>query len=337
MTVLLFLGYFAIYLFSFFYSICVVITIIKNKNHHTVSFAIALEVVVINMIFMVISGINIVLGAVAEEWLLGWMSCTTSAYVMLFLSVVRTWHMAILAVDRFLTIFYPFTYPQKSAKPLLVAAILSWVLAFIVCGIPLPFLLDCYAYNPYTHFCYLSSSCSGGCLIYNNLVWWVVFVPPCVLPMVLTIILYFKVLKVKRRVPNPAAGEENLNIRSIRESKRTTTYTFCLYFTSAFALLVPPNMILMVIDRIAVSNDLSHCITIVFILLNFSFVVLDLLVIVRNKDSKEALEKLKNTTIAHGVTSMENTIGRVAIALKSTTVGAALEARTAPSQAETRL
>ena len=104
--------FYILYLFlGIFLNTLVVLLVAKYKKLRTRSFAIALQVVVSNLIVLLFVYMARPVTAIANKWLFGEYMCIITAFIFVTWVLLRSSLMFAFVVDRFLSVFYPFSYP----------------------------------------------------------------------------------------------------------------------------------------------------------------------------------------------------------------------------------
>ena len=196
----------------------VIVLVAKYKKLQTLSFAIALQVVVIDLLLSPILVVNLV-SAIANGWLFGEHFCAFIGFVILIMASMRTFLMFIFVIDRFLSVFLPFSYPKHKVKVAVSLSVLCWPLSIILNAAMLPGLLNCYRFNALSWTCFFSSKCSGNCSAFIAVYLSLIVIPITVLPIILYIALFCKAKKARK---NDAAVSDSSSQR--KEWKATITF-----------------------------------------------------------------------------------------------------------------
>ena len=154
----------------------------------------------------------------------------------------------------------------------------------------LPGLLDCYIFLSPGMVCSASSQCNGSCSIYLR-IYAAITIPATILPIILYGFLYYKARKIKKELVSNAAA----NARHRKEWK--ATITFSLLFFALIALVLPNVLISITIAAISpdgIYSPVSYAILVVSSSWILLLTITDPIVIMRDKDVKEVLYKIKN-------------------------------------------
>lgn len=270
--------------------------IVKFKRLQTLSFAIALQVVLLDFFLSVVICLPAVTSVAANRWLFGKAFCVIIGLVSFSAKVIRTLLMFGLVVDRFLSVYCPFFYPRHSLKLITCLSLLFWLLPCAASLLGVPGILDCYTFVPTLWYCGISSQCNRTCDLYAISVVFIIAVPTCISSVILYFALYMKARKFQR-VTATTTDLPEANNDTFKKNMRSAM-TFFLLFVSLFAVTVPPTIGLTIIDNVQIPSDsvvymlqtlLLSCISLL--------VVIDPIVILRNKDVAEVMAEMKGTLI----------------------------------------
>ena len=258
----------------------------KYKKLQTLSFLVSLQVAVLDWLL----SISIFTGLstnIANKWLFGKYGCAITGFISFTSAVTRTFLMCVFVIDRYLAIVWPYFYPKHKFKVTVSLSIASWVFAVLVGIGMLPGLLDCYIFRPTAKVCGNSSLCSYSCLIYIR-IYSAITIPATILP----VILYGCLYKIQKELASNAAAV-NANYR--KEWK--ATITFSLLFVTLIAVVLPTIVTSLIIAAIFPDGDYSPGAYTVLVVAASSILLLtitDPIVIMRDKDVKDVLSKIKN-------------------------------------------
>ena len=273
-----------------FLNTAVIILVAKYKQLRTHSIVIALQVVVLDLMLSVLYLLS-VSNAIANKWLLGEFMCAVTGIFVFTTVLVRTFLMFIFVMDRYLTIFWTMYYPKHKVKVILCLSIASWLISLLL-RIPfLPGILDCYSFSTLSWLCSINSGCHEICSIYSNTIIVVVVVPLTLLPVVLYLRLYCRGRRIRRLVP-----EESDHFQ--REWKATVT--FFVLFLSVFIVTLP-SIIIGITTRSLFPDGESppgvHVLMVASVSVLSLLVITDPIVIIRNKDVRDILIRVKSNAV----------------------------------------
>ena len=157
---------------------CFVIWLVAtHKKLHTLSFGVALQVIVLNVMFSVFIFLPVLITSIAGRWVLGKEGCVLTGFMGLIAAFLRTSFMFIFVVDRFLSVLFPFFYPRHDIKIAVTLSVFSWLFMLGLSTINLPGILDSYTFIKFFNFCKASSTCNRGCSTLSNIYFSVVILP----------------------------------------------------------------------------------------------------------------------------------------------------------------
>ena len=284
--------YILVSMLGIFLNTLLIVLVAKYKKLHSRSFAIALQVVTVNLFLASTVLLIHPLNSIANRWLFGEHLCMLAAYIYLTYLLLRTLLMFTFVVDRFLSVFWPYTYPKHSQKIMTVISISTWVIALGARIIP--GVLDCFSYVPTSYQCVHSSRCSPACVAAANANLAFVFGPATIIPIVLYAALYCKALqfrKIELRMAKTNSGS-----REKREKMEwKATITFFMLFVSLFTFTTPVvflNILFSSISRDILRSPYMFVMRSVLSSMTSLLVVVDPIVIMRNKDVSEILFRI---------------------------------------------
>ena len=206
------------------------------------------------------------------------------------LTVARACIMCVFVIDRFLSIFAPYFYPRHSNKIAITLSVIAWA-SSVLFQVPfLPGLFDCYRYFSDQGLCVASSSCGQFCGPYSRLYSSLTFLPASLISVVLYVLLYWKVRKIKR---------ENISIGCNASQRRRdwkTAITFFLLFLASFVLTTVTFSFIIIFASLLRTSGPSPVVyvgLVISISVSTLIGVVDPIVIMRHSDVKEVLREIK--------------------------------------------
>ena len=282
--------YCVIFFGGLFLNTLLIVLVAKYKKLQTLSFLVSLQVVVLDWLL----SISILTGLstnIANKWLFGKYVCAITGLIFNTGALARTFLMCVFVIDRYLAIVWPYFYPKYKLKVTVSLSIASWVLAVLVGVGMLPGLFDCYTFRSTLMVCTTSSQCSYSCFIYIR-IYSGITIPATILPIILYGFLYYKARKIQKELASNGAAN-NANYR--KEWK--ATITFSLLFLTVVAVVLPNILTNLIIIAIFPDGDYSPVSYAILVVASSSILLLtitDPIVIMRDKDMKEVLSKIKN-------------------------------------------
>ena len=262
----------------------------KFKALRTVSFGIACQVAVANLIMSLIYGIPTIMKYISGNWDLGTASCVTAGFFYYTLSNVRTLLIFIFSLDRFLMVFAPFSYPKHSLKVVVLMSVIAWSLCISVHFSLV--LSNCFFYSAETLICAINTSCYFVCGYIFYIFLSCVTIPAILLTMGFFLALFVKGKCIRRQERNLGGDEEILAKQEWKAIK-----SFAILFLGAFVVTVPAYLLLYVADflgpvwptvlKVVASNTIAFG------------VITDLAVLMRNADVREVLKTLRKSVVTY--------------------------------------
>jgi len=270
----------------------VIYLVIKNKKLQTLSFVIALQVMILNILLSVYV-FTIVLTTLAGRWVLGTYACAALGFLSFTSVLILTTTMFVFVVDRFLSVFTPYFYPRHKIKIAISLSVISWVvnIAFNICYFP--GILDCYGFADGANVCGFLQSCDAACIIHNGVYLAVVTLPSIIVPLVMFTVLYCKARSLhKSEVTAQGDGSE------LHSRERRATITFFLLFITLFAVTVPMIIFDVVVDSSLPSNQplppVFYILQIVKGAVLSLLILMDAIVVMCHRDIKDALSEMRS-------------------------------------------
>ena len=269
----------------------VLVLVKKFKSLQTFSFAIALQVIVIDLIIVSFHHPTSLVTALANKWVFGEYVCVIVGFAIILTFIIRMVLMLTLVIDRFCNVFMPFYYPKRRKKIMLSLTLAAWSLTILMCIIMLPGLNDCYNFVPEGWGCYASPRCNGRCTIISNAIFSLIVLPSGIVPIFLYSALFWKAKKIKKSTVS-AANDLTDNGNTTRREWRATI-TFFLLFMAVFVVTVPPIFLYYILELIFPSSTWVNIIQRFSSNMIPSLVILDPLFIMRDRDMRIAMAQLK--------------------------------------------
>lgn len=292
--------YILIFVFGMFLNTLVIVLVAKYKTLHTRSFAIALQVIVLNLILSCTALLLRPITAIANRWLFGEVICIITGYLYLTFLLLRALLMLVFVIDRFLTVFFLFSYPKHSHVLILTLSVATWVFSILFRSLGFPGILDCYSFVSTSFLCVHSSRCSPECAIAANVNLGILLGPATTIPIILYAALYWKAKRLKKRrasVLVTLASSQTTNAgHGIRKKEWKANITFFMLFVAVFVLTTPVvtlNLIFAAVTRRIGPSSVIYVIRSFISPMSSVLVISDPIVIMRNRDIKDILIKIK--------------------------------------------
>jgi hypothetical protein len=294
------LSYILIFTLGIFLNVLTITLVAKHKKLRTRTFAIAMQVVVIDLILSSTVLALRPISAIANQWLFGEAMCILTGYMYLSYLFLRQLLMLMFVVDRFLSVFYLYSYPKHSTVIMVTASIVTWVFSLGARIIGFPGVLDCYSYVATSYLCVHSSRCSTECARAANVNLGIVVGPATIIPVVLYALLYWKGKSLRKKhaktAPSSVSSDGSLISEKSRKHDWRANITFFLLFVAVFALTTPvvsTSLILAAIIRMTGPSPVLYVLSSINSTLTSLLVIADPIVILRHRDIRNILGKYK--------------------------------------------
>ena len=164
-------------------NVFLVCVIILKKKLHTISFIIRLQIVFLDIGFIVLVQIPVIVTASTRNWVFGSALCQMLGALSLFVAAWRWPVMFILTLDRFLSVFKPFHYTKHANKIMFSLSIIAFIASVGVSLVPLS-EFGCYHFNEAILTCiicweYKNIPCSLCYIFISDLVFTIIFFVLC--------------------------------------------------------------------------------------------------------------------------------------------------------------
>ena len=291
------------FIFGSLLNLFVMMLILRYKKLRTVTFTLALQVCIGDMINSIIVFLTSAVNAIAGRYVFTGL-CSTFGFILFFLGLARFYLMFVLVLDRFCTVFMPFSYQRRRIKVALLFSIGAWMLAFTIALFPVRGLLDCYTVFRNTWTCLPADGCINqrACFAYRWISYLISNISG-VVSLVMYLFLFRKARKLRNRVavatPSETATSETEREEMARRMKheRRANITFFLLFLALIGVSIPPS-IFVLIGRIIViisGTALPTAYTVAEVLVGPTIsllIIIDPIVIMRNQDFREIIRML---------------------------------------------
>ena len=163
----------------------------------------ALQIVIIDIIYtLTISPVSFVSG-VSRAWLFGDVMCNIFGIIHDFFAMFRFTTTLVLTLDRFISVFWPFFYSRKSSHFVLTLGGVMYVVSTLRGLLPVTGIMGCYVYIPAQKTCTAYSGCSDGCFGFVAGATSIVVIFGALIPFGLYAVLFYKIRRIKRQYTPP--------------------------------------------------------------------------------------------------------------------------------------
>ncbi len=289
-------------LILFPFSICLtsftIFLILRFKHLRETTFLLAMQLIILSLVFIVIYTPLLVVNGIEGQWALGLPLCQAFLAIFFLLYHLRSWITFVFVCDRFFTVFMPFRYPQYRKK--LIWSLYAAVLVITALSVIFPLALGCHSFDRIPLICLdtlSSDACPNSlpCQRYSTIL--VVFaqVTGSFIPLIMYIALFVKAKKVRNRIISVDTQE---NDGEQQKRDRRANVTFFALFLSLFVVNVLPLVSFIVVNSILVSLGIRPpegwlVIAYLLQLLILTLPISDSTIVLRNGEVRKAITLLK--------------------------------------------
>ena len=266
-------------------NLAIVWVVIRNRNLRTLDVAISLQVVFISLVTIVLVILPALVNVSAGYWVFDAYGCSIQGFVEHTMRSARRVLIVAMVLDRFLLVFFPFTYGAHQTKAVILFSVLAWVFTLLFRITALPGLLDCFTISSTGVFCSFVARCSKWCAILGYLDFALFHLPFYTLPVILYSVMYRKA-KMLKRLNNNSNGSKNASWKA--------NITFFLLFVTSFVCNVPNISSILALQIVLAVKGFSFDLRISLFVLAHTIlllVVMDAVVLLRHRDIKKAIAK----------------------------------------------
>ena len=261
----------------------VVILVIVSKKLKTKSFGIAVQIALTNLAIGLV-GLPAQIQKIYGQPITGLDLCIASGYITHMFIETRIWLMFLFSLDRFASVFAPFLYPRLHFKStILKFSVLAWLVPIITNVPGIPQILDCFTFTKPLVFCHRSIECSSACKIFVLIYSMVFLVPALTSSLVFIIALYVKGKMIRKNESAMMGIPKSHMSDSDWKALKTFLLLTITIAVAQIGITVTTTMVAIgaPVELMVISSD-------VFLL----YLITDPLVIMRNKDARQAWKQL---------------------------------------------
>ena len=261
--------------------------ILANKQLHSRPFILCLQIIFINIMYILLLYIPLVLTNLVQLWFFGSTICTIIAILTLFVSSWRWPVMFLMILDRQLTISFPFRYKKHANKIMTILSILLFFSSLVVTLVPLV-SIGCYNFTQYSLICTISWHCTTViCYVYYLTSSVAVFIIGAAVPVFMYTAMYIKAQSLRKGFMSVANS-----LQSYRQSEQRARKTVLLLFTCLVCLTLPSWLFYVVTEGFSISPNTALLIVGRIVAdIYYGLPIADAVVILRNRDIKSAIRK----------------------------------------------
>ena len=285
-----------------FMNTLVIVLVAKFKKLRNATFYLALQVIIVDLINAVIFFPTATVNAMARRDIFADL-CSFLGFMIFFLRSLRTIIMTVLVIDRFCSVFMPYSYPKYQVKTTITLSLVAWITALVLSLIPTTPLLDCYGFQQFTWACTPTAGCKykTACLLFDSITVILLQLSNAV-ALLLYLILYCKARKFRNRVNIAPQIEDssNSNPRAERQKQeRRANVTFFLLFLALLGVSFPHFLFfefsrlahtIVNVDTLELGNTNIQIVVVICRTLYTLLIVVDPLVILRDRDTRDLMK-----------------------------------------------
>ena len=181
-------------------NVLLLFTIIKYKSLHQRLMYLALQIVLVDLLYTVTIPPVIFTSGITGEYQFGDFMCNILGFIHDFFAIFRFTMTLMLALDRFISVFCPFFYKRNSFHFICVLLVIVYIVSFVRVILPLSGIMGCFLYVHTQKTCTAFSGCSGGCFILIVCSSLFIISSGMVFPLILYIILFCKTKSLKKKI-----------------------------------------------------------------------------------------------------------------------------------------
>ena len=195
---------------------CLVLLLVAyNKKLHYPSIVISIGLVAADLILAVMWLFSVLAYAGAGDWTLGDDACTFFGVMLVWLLYVRWSEVAVVTMDRFLIVIFPFFTYQRYSKPLMITmTILAWVVPAVLV-LPSVSGFGSYLFSPQLSSCIIDCEEDGPCTTFFSALFGVFVLIGGVLPAVLYTTMYCIGFRKRWKYKNRQLGTVDSSVAGI--------------------------------------------------------------------------------------------------------------------------
>ena len=273
----------------------VVYLVVRFKSLQTRPYFLALQIVIVQLLYTVLVLPSMLVSAIAREWILGIIACCVIGGLHDLLVTVRYMLSLVLALDRTFTVLFPFRYQRYALWVCITMSVMAFSVG-ITRVVTALVLLECVTYIPTFKTC-SAASCSNYCIGHSILFSSIIIVCGVIASILLYLLLFWKGYQLNKRLEIITEGAEAAEMERLRwqEHKRTIV-TFVILVAVLVFCAFPPYVFYVLHFTLGLEGS-SKALLILQILVgrtclnSLSFA--DALVIMKNRDFREAINQLR--------------------------------------------
>lgn len=293
------LFYFVILITGVVLNTAVVVLVAKYQKLKTLSFAIVLQVVALDVVMCFSVYLLRPMTAVANRWMFSEHICAFTGYIFISVLMIRVLLMGVQVMDRFFSAFFPYTYPSKRSRMITIFSTITWAVPMTFFMLGFRGILDCFGFVPVAFVCKFSPTCGFGCDVAIKFFLAVTFIPCFIVSIFFYALLFLKARKLNKSkitVPPPptedgSIPEDGTRIH-IREWK--ATIMFFSLFLSGSLLTIPIDIFTVLVFHFPDHpSPFWFSVLSMLFTLNSLLIVVDPVIILCHRDVRAIMTEIK--------------------------------------------
>lgn len=291
--------YFIILVAGIVLNTAVIALVAKYQKLKTLSFAIVLQVVALDVVMCLSVYLLRPITAVANRWMFSGHICAFTGYIFISVLMIRVLLMGVQVMDRFFSAFFPYSYPSKRSRMISIFSTITWAvpLAFFMLGFH--GILDCFGFVPVAFICKFSPTCGFGCDVAIKFFLAVTFIPFIIVSIIFYALLYWKARRLNKSqitVPPPltedgSVPEDGTRVH-IKEWK--ATIMFFSLFLSGSLLTIPIDIFTVLVFHFPdYPSPFWFSMLSILFTLNSLLIVIDPVIILCHRDVRAIMTEIK--------------------------------------------
>ena len=302
------------YIQIIYYSLCypaafllnasVIFIIVRFKKLHTMTFYLALQIIIINVANIIIFFPSSMTNAIADRFVFEGL-CPAMGFLTSFLFSARNLLMFVLVADRFCLIFLPFWYSRHRVRVVVPLSIAGWLVPLTITLVAAIALPDCFNFQRFTWVCLWGGGCKhvALCTSYSAFLTTLINFGTFI-----ALLLYLALLCRAKKLTNKIAVAEQSNesaedreiAKQLKKREQRANTTFLILFITLVGVTFPTYIVVTLGNVVLNARSVSPqpgSFTVVATLMTSLYIlifIMDPVVIMRNQDVKEVLEIIIN-------------------------------------------
>ena len=268
-------------------NIFVMIVILANKQLHTRSFMLCLQVAQIN-ILNIFAYLPPILTQFYQRWLFGSTGCTIIAIGTITFLAWRWMAIFLLILDRLLVVLYPFHYFKYANKIMITLSILVLLFSISIPLVSTVIKVSCYTFTKAEFTCTIEPPyVNKASITYFMLLSSLVVLSGSIIPIIMYIVMYYKARHIQQ--------ESEVPTQERQEGEQRARCTVLILFVCLVCLTIPAyltdKILFFTMDQTSITS--THYIFIYLVFDVYACIpITDSIIIIRNRDIKEMIRRI---------------------------------------------